>query len=256
MDENLSENEILQIINKLRQQYDEHAERYGKNFFNRQAFENRYMQALKRKMDLQAFIQAEVALFDDLRKKLEQRQEEQRIKLDKPFSKKIDQYIDELEDQWQKYPRLYESTKISDEAQFLCGAIQEFYNKFWLSISPVINKEIVTELRGYNTITDSLQKFFMSTSNKLPLEVENYIFNLSRYNADRADMIFLKEVANLLKDIMDFMKRIKKIVNERAGSFSDKNKQELEDMLGIEKVDRIIENAEQIIKDFRFTNLL
>lgn len=256
MDEKLSDREITNVMNKLREQYDKYAGLYGESFFNRKSFEERYIQAIRKGMDLSAFAYAEISLFEDLRKKLEKKQEEHRIKTEKPFTKKVEKYIEELEDQWQEYPCLFSSSEISDEAQHLCGALQEFCNKYWLSISPVINKEVVTELREYNELTDSMQKSFLSTRDRLPYNVENYIFNLNRHGIERADMIFLKDTSGLLKNVLQYMTRIQKITGERVDSFDNRKKRELEEMLQTEKITAIIEYADQIIKNFRFANLI
>ena len=256
MDKRLSDAEVTSIINKLKEEYDKYAELHGGTFFNRKSFKDRYVQAIRKGMDLSAFAYGEIELFDDLKKKLEQKQEEKRIKTERPFTKKVEKYIEEIEDQWKKYPLLFEESGISDEAQHLCGAFQEFCNNYWLTISPVVNKEVVTELREYNELTDSMQKFFAATRNRLPYSVENYIFNLNRHGIERADMMFLKEATELLGNILEYMKRIKKIAGERVDSFDNKKRKELEDMLQTEKVDEIIEHANQMIDDFRFANLI
>ncbi len=55
MDKKLSHEEILVIIKKLNKQYDEYSMEYGESFFSKKEFKKRYMEALKKKMDLQAF---------------------------------------------------------------------------------------------------------------------------------------------------------------------------------------------------------
>lgn len=239
MKKKLSNNEIKKIIDKLSEQYDKYSAEHGESFFSKKDFQDRYMEALKRGMGLQAFAFAEITFLEELKEKLAKQKEEQRIKTEKPFTKKVEKYIEELEKKWQKYPRLFSSTEISDEAQYFCGALKKFYNNYWLNIARVINKENISELKDYNSLTESIQKFVLSIENKFPYEVENYILNFNKYSIEKTNMLFLKEGANLLREIMHFLSKIQNKVDQNN-----------------EILFNTMEYMEQIIQDFRFTNLM
>ncbi len=246
MDKKLSHEEILVIIKKLNKQYDEYSMEYGESFFSKKEFKKRYMEALKKKMDLQAFAFAEIAFLEDLKEKLGKKQEERRIKTEKPFTKKIEKYIEEIEDKWQKYPQLFSSSSISEEAQFFCGAVNQFYNELWLQMGKLIKKDLLSELKDYNALSYIIEKFIMATKNRFPYEVESYLFNLDRHGIEKANMLFLKEGADLLRKIKKFLTKItEKMVKESGNS-------EIEDKTLLKTIDYI----EQIITDFRFSNLI
>ena len=86
----------------------------------------------------------------------------------------------------------------------------------------------------------------MATKNRFPYEVESYLFNLDRHGIEKANMLFLKEGADLLRKIKKFLTKItEKMVKESGNS-------EIEDKTLLKTIDYI----EQIITDFRFSNLI
>lgn len=254
MSKKLSYNEIKEIINKLSDKYDEYAAKHGASFFNKKSFEDRYMSALKSGMELQTFIHSEVAFFEDLKKKLEIKKEEKRIKTEKPFTKKVEKYIEELEKRWQKYPKLFSKTEISDEAQFLCGALQEFNND-WLSFTKIISRKQLPEIREYNSLTESIQLFIFSTKGKLPYEVENYMLNINRYGIEKAHMLFLKQGALLLKKAKGFLNKMKKKI-QQVEKHAAKGNGDVETLLQEESLLKTEKKLEVIINDFRFAELI
>ena len=239
MKKKLSEQEVKQLIVKLRDKYNEYSEEYGKGYFDKQSFEDRYMEAIRTNMNMDAFACAEITFIEDLKAKAVEKKEEKRIKIEKPFTKKVEKYIEELEKKWEKYPRLFTSVDISDEAQYLCGAIQTFYNKYWLDLSQIINKESVSELKEYNKLTDVMQKFFYAMNGQLPYEVEMYLLNLKKYDIERTNMVFLKDCAQL-------MGRIKQVLNKISNKLFEPD----------ERLNDILQYTEQIIEDFRFSELI
>lgn len=252
MDKKLSFNEIKDIINRLMRKYEENASAHGEKFFDKKGFEERYLQALKTGMDLQAFAFSEVAFLEELEKKLEKKQEKQKIKQEKPFTKKVEKYIEEMEKKWQKYPPLFTESELSDEAQFFCGALQNFYNSFWIYFSKLMGRQNITELREYNSLTQALQDFFLSSSNKLPYEVDNYTINLVRYGVEKTHMLFLKQGALLLKSIKKFLK----ILNQLIEKDRITDNKDVESVLANDSINKAQNMVEGIINDFRFHHII
>jgi len=247
MKKKLSEKEITAIIEKLRRQYDEYAERYGKKYFNRDAFEKRYLQALKDKVSLQVFVFAEVMAFEDMKKKFEQEKEEERIRREKPFTRKVERLIQEMENRYKKYPRLFEHTDISDEAQYLCGAIEEFYNNYWLNLSKIIEKDNIAQLKQYDSITEKFRNFVPLSQARLPYEIEIYVLNIGKYGIESANMLFLKQSAMFLKEIKIFLDSIEIKGKDEAIEFLDYG-----ELKKIDVLETIKQKLAQIIADFRF----
>ncbi|MDD5065804.1 MAG: hypothetical protein PHF84_02030 [bacterium] len=257
MKEKLSYEEIKLIINKLREQYEKFAEKYGKGFFNKQAFESRYIEALKSGVGLQAFVYAEVAFFEDLKAKLKEAEERNRIKTEKPFTKKVEHYIEEMEKRWRKYTPLFTDTEISDEAQHFCGAVKDFYNEFWLTVSRIVDKNDLKAVKNYNQLTDDFHPFIFSTKKRLPYEVETYLLNLSKYDVEKANMIFLKQGVHLLKKIKRFLHHLEREADARGDiPVPADRKNGLEQMLQKEYITKTDQKLEELINDFRFHHLI
>lgn len=75
----LSDSEIEILISKLRNKYDTYAAQYSPRWFNKEAFEERLQVALRNKIDLEAFIVAEIAHFETLRKRFDEKKNERQF---------------------------------------------------------------------------------------------------------------------------------------------------------------------------------
>ncbi|MBU1077395.1 MAG: hypothetical protein KKH98_08895 [Spirochaetes bacterium] len=246
MSKKLTHKEIKEIIQKLSDQYEEYAVSYGKGFFDKKAFEDRYMEALKSDSNLESFAYAEVSFFEDLKKKFDRIQEEKRIRIEKPFTRKVEKYIEELEKRWLKYPELFAASELSDEAKYFCGAIQEFYHLCWLPLEKgAFGRVGAKVLLRYNSLTETMQSFILSISEKFPYEVERYGLNLSKYGVEKTHMIFLKEGALLLKEIRIFFKTIEQVHDDIS--------EELKNSEIFLKAKKMLD---QIIYDFRLSSLI
>ena len=60
MPEKLSDNEIKEILAKLKDQYEKYAVEYSPKYFNKKEFEERRLDAVKKEMNMEAFVLAEV----------------------------------------------------------------------------------------------------------------------------------------------------------------------------------------------------
>ena len=241
MKNSLSLPEIDAIIDKLRVKYDEHEKKYGAFYFNKKSFEDRYLDALRKKINLQAFAYAEVTAFEEMKKRFEQRQEEYKIKKDKPFSKKIERIFEELSKRIIKYPLLFKETDLFIEGQYFCGALLHFYNSDWLNLTKMIDKSNLAILKSYNNVSTMIGNFIFSTKIHPSLEVENYLLNLHKSSENKAKILFLKQSVSVTKEIKKVLQMILDFLKEKEQK---------------EKVKVILENVNQIIYDFRLTDLV
>ncbi len=253
MKQHLSTKEINEMLSKLRLQYDDYATQYSKSFFNKQEFENRYLNALHSGMDIQNFILAEINFFEQLKIKWHKIEQEEYIRREKPFTKKVEQYIDEWEKQWRKYNPLFTETDISDEAQHFLGSLNQFYNESWLLLVNTIDKKNLTLLNTYNNITIQFQKYVNPLKDKLPYEVEVYQLNIHKAGLEQANMVFLKKGAALTKELKQFIEKM-----ELQNNFSS-NQQLPHELNEAQKRKLFLQTQqqiEQIIADFRFKSFI
>lgn len=257
MGKKLTEAEIRQIVSKLREQYGEYAKKHGASFFSKEAFEARYREAIKSGIDLEVFAYAEVRFFEELKKKLADTEERQRIRTEKPFTKKVEQYIEELELKWRKYPAALVDAEISEEAQHFTGALEDFYSGPWLTAGIFVRGSDPADQKEYGGLTEEVQRFVRSTRDRLPYEAELYLLNSGRMGIEKANMLFLRSAAALLKKMNRFLKRLCEKAEEGAIRLAPKTAEA--DRAGImnsENLAGICGRLEEIIADFRFQHLV
>ncbi len=241
MKNDLTQKEIDAIIMKLRNRYEEYEKKYGASFFNKKSFEKRYLEALKNKMNLKVFAYAEVEAFEEMKKRFEQKQEEYRIKTERPFSKKIDKMYEQFLENISKYPQLFSDTELFLEGQYFCGALLDFYNNFWVTLTKFIDNNNLSILKNFNSISNKIGNFIFSTKLHPPLEVENYLLNLKKNDIDKSRMIFFKSGISVISDI-------KKFLHKNIKMISDKEKKEA--------VQICLDMINDITTDFRLTDLV
>lgn len=126
----LHDNEIEILIAKLRNKYDEYATKYSPRWFNKEAFEERLQTALRNKIDLEAFIVAEIAHFETIRKRYDEKKSES------SFSQKVDALIEELTAKIKKYPKIEFHPKAHFEIIHMYGAcnllLELYFPVLWI----------------------------------------------------------------------------------------------------------------------------
>ncbi|MBN1897221.1 MAG: hypothetical protein JW827_00450 [Spirochaetes bacterium] len=252
MQTKFSEEELSGMVQKLRKEYDELAEQYGTNLFNKKKFEERYIQALKNKVDLQSFIYAEVQAVRDIKRKIELKEEEERIKKEKPITRKIEKFIAQLEEKIKKYHPLFTDVEISDEAQHFCGALDEFYNHYWIILDKILGKSQPGNITKYIALSGKIQRFIHSTKDHLPYEVEQYIININKFGIEKANMMFLKEGAILLREINNLLRGVRIEDDEEEIIFKIAEKSSTK----VEALKIIIDYIDEIIDNFRFSGFI
>jgi hypothetical protein len=252
MQPKFTEEELSVMVKKLRKEYDELAEQYGTNMFNKKKFEERYIQALKNKIDLQSFIYAEVQAVKDIKRKIEIKEEEDRIKKEKPITRKIEKFIEQLEEKIKKYSPLFTHAEISEEAQRFCGALDELYNHYWIILDKILGKSQPGNITKYIALSGKMQRFIHSTKDHLPYEVEQYIMNINKFGIEKANMMFLKEGAMLLKEINALLKSINIEDDEEEIIFKIAEKNSTK----TEALNIIKDYIDDIIENFRFSGFM
>ncbi|TFH38149.1 MAG: hypothetical protein E4G96_10850, partial [Chrysiogenales bacterium] len=111
--------EINQLVVKLKQKYSEYSEK-NPTWFNRQAFEERLLMAVRNRMNMEAFILAEVSNFEKVRERYEKKKGE------KPFAQQVDRIIEEMTARIMKYPEIRFHPKAGMEISRFYGAISLF----------------------------------------------------------------------------------------------------------------------------------
>ncbi|MBN2160993.1 MAG: hypothetical protein JW807_16500 [Spirochaetes bacterium] len=196
----MSDGELNSLIEKLKQKYLE-CSRKNPTWFNLDAFEERHVMAVRNRMNMEAFVLAEIANFEKIREKYEKKKSE------KSFTDQVDRIIDEITARIKKYPAVQFHPKAGLEIAHFYGALSEFaLNYFAILFVLVEDKSMKDRLVVY----DGALNILAAPRGKLPARrIEDHLMKLRRRVASELEIErdkneYLKESAFLLHGIIDF----------------------------------------------------
>lgn len=258
----MEQKEIDLFVAKLRQRYKTYAEEYDKSWFNSAPFEERYQMAIRKGMDMEAFLLAEI----DFINKLKNRYDIKTAPASKEISDKIDNIIEENNARIEKYKEIKFHQAAGFEISHLYGALNEFTESVF-SVGRLVSLDPMQK-RIYDTLSDKLIFFAISEGLNHPKRILDHILVISRLGStqmqiDRDAADYLKGAAFLLHDIINFcntvmnahtvhldaqLKFSKLSISEEA---YNKIKETFSGKTGFEALSVIKERAEAILDDFR-----
>ena len=261
----LSEKEIDLLIKKVRDKYKVAYSDYKSRLFNAEAFEDRFQTALRKRMNLEAFILAEITNFEQLKQKAEEERHPRQPE-ESAFSKQVGRIFEENTARMKKYKAIQFHPLADIEITHLYGALSEFI-QYYFSVLWIILNDYQFKDKVYS-LDHRFSEFAVSKSRKHPKRIEDHITILTRKDAkeieiERDRSIFLKESAFLLHEVIDFMDDIIEIRDKEWDNplkFDKLNidKEAKKKMLSIFSgttpygaILKVRERAEEILKDFR-----
>lgn len=198
----LHDNEIEILIAKLRNKYDKFASKYSTHWFNKDAFEERLQVALRNKIDLEAFIVAEIAHFETIRKRYEEKKSES------SFSQKVDALIEELTAKIKKYPKIEIHPKAHFEIMHMYGACNQLLELYFPLLWIILDDH--TRLYEFE---QQLQYLCDHNAKRFSKRIEDHIALLRRLSVKYIEIEkdkneYLKECAFLLHRIYQWLSDI------------------------------------------------
>lgn len=206
----LSNVEIKNLIDKLRTKFDEYAFTYSPKYFDRGAFESRLKFAETKKMNLEAFILAEITNFEKIKSDYEKKQGQGEV------SRKIDNLIEAQMKAVAKYPSVRLHHHCGVELPHFVGGVnvllEEYLPVLWLVLSDNSYRDDLNELE------QKLSDFALFKGAKPPKKCEDLIHlftyaELKDVEIEKIRNNFMKECAFLLHDALDFCVKILEIRN-------------------------------------------
>lgn len=204
----LSNKEIEELIKKLRIKYEQAARDYkNPGWFNLEAFEDRLQMALRNRMNLEGFIFSEVANFEKIKDKCEEKLRAEKRNGDDSFALRVNKIIEENTARIQKYRDIVFHQYASPEMRHLYGALSDFtelyFSVLWQLLSDPSHKNTV---RRYE---EQLSYLAVPRGSRNSKRIEDHILILSRghhedieVEKDKND--YLKVSAFLLHEIINF----------------------------------------------------
>lgn len=211
----LSPAEINKVLSKIRTKYDDLILKFKKGPSLRDAFEQRYIQSLKKRVNISIFLIAEIEAVNEMYEKAEKQYEEEIYKR-KLQKKEVRSFADQIFDENNKKIDKYPSMTIHKDADIqivkLFGAIRDWINRYWsiaLFLFSDNNQESISQkIKEYD---NKLFELFDYKGN-VPLG-KNYVSQLEKVNKDNKRIDFeyqyiLKESGFLLNEILAFLSLI------------------------------------------------
>ncbi len=198
----LSNGEIKDLIEKLKGSYKEYGEKYSPKWFDLDKFNERYLLAIRKGMNLEGFILAEISDFEKLKDKYEKTKKAK----ENTFLKKVDQIIDDNLARIKKYPKIVFDQSCSVELAHFYGAIYEYTFSFF----PIL----WYLMRDHNTrqelskIEEILEAHAMSGLREHPRRIEDHILLINRPDIKEIDIEkdkndYLRECAFVLHEVVE-----------------------------------------------------
>lgn len=264
----LNKKEIDQTVIKLKNKYHDFMKKYGKSGALLDAFDNRYLNALKSKINLEIFLKAELDALDEL----EKREIEKRIPVNKPKPAPTiaDKVMEENRKKILKYNCIKFHADAIEELQYLLGALNELDSYYIPMLFNIFRGAAVKGMHELLSNISNEMRFFGEIKSKgISARFEKYYTLLNTfprdYNSiDNEERLILKETGFLLNNIESELRELtnsnkipepEKIIplNEK-GLQVDKNNLTFELFQGKTRIQvmKIVHNfIKQVINDFR-----
>ena len=250
----LTTSEIETAVDKIRQKYNDYIIQYMKPLSSSQGFEDRYIEALRNRTNMEVFLHVEISVLaelvrreeDELRKKQAERTRRAR-KIKRGGEDFADRVLKELKKKIEKYPSIQLHQDASFEMQKLCGFLSHFYLEYFFTVENIIRGlSFSRTVHGLAGIASALADFYDAGEHKEPRAFSRYINFLSDpmrdyYAIDREEKRILLESAKILHSIHDALK-----ATLDAGKIPE------EEGKTVEKVLNVVHNG---IEDFRLKDL-
>ena len=241
----LTPGEISSSVEKIRKRYEEYISKYFKPKTLREAFEGRYIKALRGGIDISSFLLAEISAIEELIGR-----EEQRVMAGpaRPAPAKepsfADKVLAENRKKILKYPDVAFHADAGEEVRRLAGALGALLQESWPDLSSALHETMYAMSSSEMLSLDS-QLRFLAPANKdeMPQFLSRLVAQLRKFprsypSIEREEKEYILEAAFFLNDLFVVLERVKRVYTEMG----DRQKKILDDNLN---------HVWGIISDFR-----
>jgi hypothetical protein len=241
----LTPGEIKSVVDKIRKKYDEYISKYFKPKVLKEAFEDRYLKALRSKVDISSFLLAEISAVEELIGR-----EEEHLAVvpetppEEPKKDIADKVLEQNRKLIEKYPDFELHKDANPELRKLLGALNALEEQYWLPLSSALRNTAYSMNSSEMLNFDSRLRYLSSVErNEVPQFLLGYVSQMKKFPRnyallEREEKEYILESAFFLNDLIVVLERIKKLYHD----FSDEDAQTL---------DRVIAYVWGIVSDFR-----
>ena len=245
----LTPGEISACVEKIRKTYEDYVIKYFKPRSLRQAFETRYLDALKARVDISSFLLAEVSAIRELVER-----EEQRVQLGpvRPAAEKgpgaADKILEENRARIAGYPDLPFNPDAGEEVRRMAGALSDLASSMWRNLGYALESTMYAMTSSEMLALDS-QLRSLSTADKeeVPSFLSRLVMELRKFPRnfpaiEREEKDYLLQAAFFLHDLATVLERVGQVYTDMAAERRA-------------VVEQARERTEAIITDFRLKDL-
>jgi hypothetical protein len=244
----LTPGEIQSVIAKIRKKYDEYSVKYFKSKTLKDSFEDRYINALEKRVDVSSFLLAEISAIEELIRREEEKAAA--AKAAKPEKKPgiADRVLEEHRRRIEKYEAVPIHPGARGELCKLLGALVVLEKEHLPNLVPVL-RDTAYSMASYDMINleSRLRTLADRDREGIPTYLVRYIAHLKRFPRstaviEREENEFIKESAFFLHDFLTILRRVK----ENYRDLEEDKKATLA---------TVLDAVEEIIADFRLKDL-
>ncbi len=212
----LTPNEISRAVEKIRRRYDEYIYKYFKPRSIKNAFEDRYIEAIKASTDISNFLMAEISAVEELIRREEERVGSGRPEEPAPESvtERVERIVEENLARVRKYPEVPFHPVASEELRRLLGAMCRLEEKHWEVLTTCLrNTAYYRSSLTMLNLEGKLRHLASRGSDGVPSGLSRYMYHANRFPRnylaiDREEKEYILESAFLLHDLEEILERV------------------------------------------------
>jgi hypothetical protein len=212
----LTPNEISRAVEKIRRRYDEYIYKYFKPRSIKNAFEDRYIEAIKASTDISNFLMAEISAVEELIRREEERVGSGQAEQPAPESvtERVERIVEENLARMRKYPEVPFHPVASEELRRLLGAMCRLEERHWEVLTTCLrNTAYYRSSLTMLNLEGKLRHLAARGSDGVPSGLSRYLYHANRFPRDylaidRQEKEYILESAFLLHDLGEILERV------------------------------------------------
>jgi len=219
----LTPGEISGAVEKIRKKYETYVAKYFKPRSLREAFEERYIRALRAGVDVSSFLIAEISAIEEL---LDREEKKVAAEPAKPEAEKqqsfADRVLEENRKRIIKYPEIYFHQDASEETRRLLGALTELLRGHWQQIGDAL-RDTMYSMSSSEMLSMDSQLHYLASGDKdeVPQFLIRLVAQLRKFPRnyaliERDEKEYVLEAAFFLNDLFTVLERVKRVYTEMA----------------------------------------
>lgn len=219
----LTPGEITGAVEKIRKKYDTYIAKYFKPRMLREAFEERYIRALRSGVDISSFLIAEISAIEELIEREEERVSREPAKPNVGRQQSFaDRVLEENRKRIIKYPDVVFTEGAGEEVRRLLGALTDLLRERWHEIGAALQDTMYSMSSSEMLTLDSTLRYLASaTRDEPPQFLLRLIAQLRKFPRnypaiERDEKEYILESAFFLNDLFTVLERVKRVYTDMA----------------------------------------